>query len=714
MVTLINKYIENDSNKHAVNIVRGEKQNISDVKYLSRNIGRLWSYGLEPDWNKYYEDEARRKVSLPTYSFEKIEYPLGGDVYEMVTELVSSSGSSKTPDISEWFYVPTWQKSVSALNEVVDIPEGTKWLFFVDELGLGEEIASILSEKSQNVVIVSKGERFYQIDEKEIVINPSNEEDYELLINFLQLSNQLPEKIVHMWSITENDEIFEGREGFKKLQSYGLYSLVNLLKVIDSSSHSEDIDFFVITNGIQEIIGDEYLVPEKSTITGAIKVIPQEHPFISFRCIDVVLSENETHKEKLKHQLIDEFYLGSLDTVVGYRGNLRLVEEYKQIKLGEDKDDSSRFKEKGVYLITGGLGEIGLEIATYLSEKYNARLILTSRFSFPDRETWSLRNKEPDKNNRINEIISKVLKIEEYGAEILIVQADVSELDRMKEVVADAEKRYGKINGIIHSAGITKGDSFESVTQISMEQCEEQFKSKVNGLYVLEDIFNDQKLDCCYLLSSISTVLGGLSFIAYASANSFMDGFVRKYNRSSDLNWVSVCWDGMDSAKTKIGFERIFSLKDIDRIVVSTGGNLKNRIDKWVKREELKNKKVNDASKNEGFIYQPRSELITEYVPPKNDTEKKLVDIWQRYFGIDKIGIEDDFFELGGDSLKAMNIITILHKELNVNIPIKDLIENSTIKKIAELVDNFKWYKQTISNGNQKKKSQIEMDRIEL
>ena len=99
----------------------------------------------------------------------------------------------------------------------------------------------------------------------------------------------------------------------------------------------------------------------------------------------------------------------------------------------------------------------------------------------------------------------------------------------MRNVIAEGEKIFGEINGVIHSAGIIEGRSMRTIRELSREDCQRQFQAKVYGLLVLEELFKDKEPDFCWVLSSISCILGGLGFGAYASANSFMDVLVKKH-----------------------------------------------------------------------------------------------------------------------------------------------------------------------------------------
>ncbi|OAD21119.1 Polyketide synthase, KR domain protein, partial [Candidatus Thiomargarita nelsonii] len=210
--------------------------------------------------------------------------------------------------------------------------------------------------------------------------------------------------------------------------------------------------------------------------------------------------------------------------------------------------------------------------------------------------------------------IKKVQAIEALGAEVLIASADVANLQKMQQVIMIAEERFGQLNGVIHAAGIMEENS--TVKEISQTDCERQFQSKVHGTLVLEKVLQNRSLDFCLLLSHLSSVLGGLGFVAYSAANIFMDAFVYRHNQINPTQWFSINWDGWQSEinPTLIGswgasladlailpeeginaFQRIFSSpREINQLVVSTS-DLQARIDQ-LKRDSQKPEKSNSLS----------------------------------------------------------------------------------------------------------------------
>jgi acyl carrier protein len=294
-----------------------------------------------------------------------------------------------------------------------------------------------------------------------------------------------------------------------------------------------------------------------------------------------------------------------------------------------------------------------------------------------------------------------VQELEAAGAEVLTLSADVSDLARMKEVVRLTLERFGALHGVIHGAGLVAGDSFQPIQESNRQTCERHFQPKAHGLVILDEALSEAEPDFCLLLSSLSSVLGGLGYVAYAAANIFMDAYTDGRNQRGLANWTSVNWDGWqlwegDQEGSELAelamlpeegaeaFARILSRDPISQIVVSTG-DLQARINRWVKLESLREM---DASRaGEALAAHARPDLQSTYVAPRDAAESIVAGIWQRLMGIEQVGVHDNFFELGGHSLLALQVVARLREALQVEVPVRNLFDAPTVAGLAEKIE---------------------------
>jgi NAD(P)-dependent dehydrogenase (short-subunit alcohol dehydrogenase family)/acyl carrier protein len=672
-------------------------QTANPNRHLLTRTGRLWLQGEDLDWNRLYSREKQGKrfrVSLPTYPFERQRYWLKGDVSKYEAKILPGNlPLKKDQDITDWFYLPSWKRSVPDPRKKRKPPQKCKWLVFVNELTLGKYLVNKLIDTQPEVVVVKMGAAFGRLVDKDCQytygINPKESSHYESLFKELEVANLVPDRIIHCWNVTWENDTHLDIESFDETQYYGFFSLLDLTKAIGKQDFSHDIKITVLTNHLVEVIGGEPLRPEKSTLLGLLKSIPQEYPGIRCSCFDILLPESGSSREStLIDTLLTELTCDSTDTLIAFRNNQRWVETFEPLPLEKPGETLTILRNQGVYLVAGGLGNIGLIFSELLVRHAHARLVLIGRSAFPSRDEWGEWLNKHDESDPVSVKIKKLQKLEEMGGQVLYIRVDISDLEQMRHMISYVEKTFGNINGVIHSAGIMEGSSLQSVQQLSHEQCKMQFNAKVYGLLVLEELFRDNKPDFFWILSSISSVLGGLGLGAYASANLFMDAFIKKHTQKdgSHPRWFGLNWDGIDPQNTSSAFERAFSLENIDQLLFSNGGCLQDRINRWIKLEPLKEMQPSTAQTMSNLY--PRPDLPTTYVAPRNSNEKAIIKIWQELLGYIEIGANDDFLQLGGDSLKAITAISRIYQQLNINIPVTEFFNKPTAAGIADYISS--------------------------
>jgi acyl transferase domain-containing protein len=688
---LLARQLGKDRQQQVINLVKHPDREVSDSYFLLSKIGLFWLYGIRIDWSAFYLNKKRYRIPLPTYPFEHQRYWLQGEDDE---NFLPAAYKQKKSDIADWFYLPQWERSQLLPVDRRKLPESSCWLVFINESVFCSKLLERLSPEVKHLITVVKGSVFQKLGESKYKINPTQSNDYRILWKELQKINRIPRVIVHLWGLCDSDGKILEKEIVDDAQDLVLYSILNLVQAVNQQAFLEEIDIHMVLNGIHEVTGEEIIIPQNATVIGLTKVIPQEYSHINCRCIDIELPEaGSVKEEKLIHQLEMEFKSNSKDNIAAYRLNYRWVQTFKSLRLETGDEDQSKLRKDGTCLIIGGLGNIGFTLAKYLAATVNAKLILTGRTELPPRSEWERYLDSHDKKDPAAVKICRILELEEKGSEVKFFSADAADYQQMLQVIAASEARFGKINGIIHAAA-SGGSVNRAIDEIGKKDFQHQFQAKVYGLIVLEKLFRGKELDFCLLISSPASILGGLGLAAYAAANQFIDTFVYWHNRIhfNAAPWITVNWgdwlfeneDNGDiniSAKDPLAylrmtpeqgiktFQKILNGCPVNQVVVSAV-DLQKRINDWV-RLEFKQEK-DKPGKNILTATHTRPHLLTPYVAPGSQMEKILSDIWKKHFAIEKVGVNDNFFELGATSLDLIQLNRrlkeVIKKDIHVGI----------------------------------------------
>ncbi len=659
--TIVEQYATRGANQTVLSSMRHSKEQEPDSAVLLKTLGRLWLEGVRVDWAGFHKREQLRRVPLPTYPFERRRYLIDAKSHPPEREARKGPFQNRR-EVSDWFYLPSWKRSTPPKPAKQNALEKQKqcWLVLLDQNGLGEGLVKRLRSDGYDVVTAVAGVRFEKVGQNKYTICPDSKNGYGDLLTELRALGKELVKIVHLWKVAVDGHSLLKLHQVDEFEQLGFHSLVFLAQSLAEFHVDDRIEIDVVTNNLHEVTGEEILCPEVATILGPCKVIPQEHHYIKCRNIDLsCATEDSLQQQALADQLLRELVGESSDTVVAYRGRHRWVQSFEAIRLDHPFEGTPGvLRERGVYLITGGLGGVGSILAEYLAQSVQAKLILTSRSGLPCREEWEGWLASHSDEDSVSREIRKVQRFEQSGAEVLVFGADVADREQMREVINQSNARFGPINGVVHAAGILNDDTFRTtVVDTAVTDSARQFRPKVVGLTVLKEVLEDEILDFCLLTSSLSSVLGGLGFASYSAANLFMDAFAHKFGRTSSGPWISVNWDvwnlegkidddtshESDLAGLAITpeegvdvFRRILSMEAVTQVIVSTG-NLQARIDRWIARDFLPDTdssgKQDPHSRDDKINFtkskHSRPRLSNDYIAPRSETERAIAAIWQ-------------------------------------------------------------------------------------
>jgi phthiocerol/phenolphthiocerol synthesis type-I polyketide synthase E len=704
--------------------VRHPHDPIPDEAFILTTLGKLWMSGLKIDWDEFYRYEQRRRVATPTYPFERKQY-WRDPSSTAESQLALATRADKDPDLANWFYINSWKMTLPIAAKKETQP-GAQWLIFADDHGLGTRLAKRLKGQEQEVVLVTRGRRFHIDEENIFTIDERSADDYREIIKSTVKNDKSPLRIVHLWSLSDERSPAAGEAGFYEAQFRGCMSLLFIAQSLLNEPVRQSVDLWVIANGLAAIEQNDRLMPEKATLLGPAKVIPQELDNVAVGLIDVPIAD-ATREDDIIDRLILELTGREPSGLIAYRSVNRWEHIYEPVRLEKGSGHTCRLRDNGVYLITGGLGGVGFLIARYLAEQVKARLVLTSRTALPPKDQWEQWVQQHDEDEAISRQIKRAQELELLASEVMIANADVADERQMRAVLDRIIGCFGDLHGVIHAAGFAGEKTLKLVTDIDAQECEKHFRAKVHGVYTLKKILDGRNPEFCLLISSNASILGGLGSAGYAAANTFLDTFASAHCRAGGIRWISTNWDGwLLKAQTHVAgsmqtsldqyamkpeesveaFNRVVTSNLAGQIIVSTG-NLAARLNLWVNRRRHQTEE--DSTVAPSLHIRPKLEVA--YLPPSNHVEQVIARVWQDLLGIENLGINDNFFDLGGNSLIGLRVISRLKAELNVDLSIVSLFEGPTVKALAEVLARDKGermdYEEDRNRGERRRKKRL-------
>lgn len=622
-------------------------------------------------------------LSLMDELGEKIAEIIGLEVRKAPKAILLKSLSDNQDSI---FYEIKW------LQKPLQLPDGniekvSKWLVFGNHEEVLNSFADHLKSKKQEYILVSNSSNYLKLDEHRYLVDTSSVQQVQ------QLMNQLTgiDSIVLLF----NNKQKNGQADLVDINkaNEASCSLLHFIQAILSKAAKPIPKVCIVTNGTQYIHSvKEVNCPQSAPLWGIGKVLSIEHPELACSLIDF---DAEIHTNQLVTFIYNELLVMDKEYLVAYRKGLRYVsrlekyfaEPQPQKKVYPLSDTSS-------YLITGGLGALGLEFAELLASRGAKKIILTSRSIVSE---------------KAKEIIANIQKM---GVSVQAIQNDCSNEKDVESLIAAINMTEFPLKGIIHAAGVIDDAPIELLNK---NRLFEVLAPKVGGSWFLHKHSENIKLDFFICISSMSALIGNHSQSNYAAANAFMDSLVA-YRQGKGLSGLSINWGPWD----KIG------------MAARIGDKYKNLIEKsgirfinpLLAKESLA-LLLSDTKINVGVfdidwdiykqkIYANNNGTFLEKFCSVSNTEQIEVETYltmlanitpneQPTFILDvvtkeiariiktdalSIDVNESISTLGVDSLMAMEFRTSLQRKLNIDIPIGKLMEGGSIADLSNGIND--------------------------
>ncbi|MFH9663473.1 SDR family NAD(P)-dependent oxidoreductase [Streptomyces sp. NPDC017248] len=647
--------------------------------------GRLWLAGHR---QVFPAAPGSRRVPLPTYPFERRTYWLAPGP----PRLHETSAEQRAGSLPQWFYAQSWQRAAAAPPPDMADLGARRWLVFVDGMGVGRRLAHRLEELGASVVRAVAGTEWSDSGDREYVLHPGQPAHFAMLAAALRADGGLPDRIVHCWSVGDDASGAAEPEAAEALLDRAFGSLIHWAQATDTELMTSHQRWDVVSSEVYSVIGDEELCPPKAAVQGVCRVLPQEYPSVDCAHLDLRTGEGE-EPDTLAGRLLAELARPAAERTLALRGRHRWKPDFARVS--PPSRGTSPVRPDGVYLITGGLGKIGLLVARALAERCRVRLVLLGRTGLPPRASWD----DSQHPTAVREVIRAIRALEDLGSEVMVRAADVADASAMARVKDEIVQRFGCLSGVVHCAGSTGSAAHRSIADLGPEESSWHFGPKVHGMRVLHEILADQKLDFAIICSSVASLLGGLGFAAYAAANAALDAFAQRHH-SPQLPWTSVNWEAWLFSDEGRGSARIgAAVKDLaltpqegrqvwdvlldavpePQVVVSTG-DMSRRHALWSA----------PVAGERAVRRYARPDLRNPFVAPAGASEHRIAEIWQELMGVDRVGAHDNFFELGGSSLLGLQVVHRLRRDLGVAVPLTIVYEGPTVRTLGALVDQVR------------------------
>lgn len=684
--------------------VRDRRLKVKDDEVLLGVLGRLWCLGVNVSWSGFYQDEQRRKLALPTYAFQRQRYWLEKTAEQPVRQTsvnVLDVDGRLAPE--QWFQQWSWTQT-GGVPHVDPVPE-TRWLLFLDSMKVGKRLEGRLAQAGAGVWTVRKGRRFKQLGNRSVQIDPTRAGDYERLFAWLAQTGAMPNKIVNCWNVTANKQ--------SVASAYDEYeALLHIARACTHAGTDSPVDLLVLSNQLHAVVSGELVKPLKSLLIGPCRVIPKE--FAGWRCKSIDIGAGRKPLLRASKVLDFEALLVELHApvdqpFVALRGRQRFVPSIQPAPL-QAVTDRGLYRRNGTYLITGAFGGIGATLARFLAERHHARLILVSRGELPPESEWDGWLQSHDRENAKSQRIRLLRDLQAAGCSFHVISADVADAKEMKRGLQRAQRRLGPVAGVLHCAGIADG---ALIQRRAPSDSRSVFQSKVMGTLVLEKLLRRQPLDFFVQCSSLASLIGPVGQVAYCSANAFQDAFAQSRNtRTSPTQYLTLAWDSwkevgmavdtVNAGKAQVarldaiahGLAPVEGLDVLNRALASGHSHFFISTRGWpLITVEAANDATAPAEEDatvlqrlESVPMHTRPPLDAEFVAPRNDLEERIRNIWQDKLGVGPLGVFDDFFELNGHSLMAVQIVTEIRRQLQVTLPAGLIYDCSTIAQLAASV----------------------------
>ena len=545
------------------------------------------------------------------------------------------------------------------------------WLIFTDAEGIGESLAQRLSAAGQTCVTVQSGKFFEQLSNGRFQINASQPEDFARLVRVALHPDRPPcRAVVYLWALGAAGPQVATVAALEADQEAVCGGALHLVQALAAAEISQARALWIATRQAQPVgIGPVPLAVAQTPLWGLGRVIASERPEIWGGLVDLDGSCNPSDSAS---RLFEEITSPDGEDQITYRNEDRYAARLVPSKAKAGATTKLRWRADGTYLITGGLGGMGLQVASWLVQQGARHLVLVGR-SAPSPPALEI-----------------MRALEAAGAHVAVMRADVSREQEVVRILQDIQSSMPRLRGIIHGAGIV---DHATLIHQQWERCAKVFAAKVQGTWNLHTLTREMELDCFVLFSTAASLLGLAGQGSHAAANAFLDA-VAHYRRAQGLPALSINWGPWKEvgAAAQSDLLELFAAWGVSAMTTQQGlGALAAALQssaaqlavlpilwsQFLDQVPTSSMFFADFRQQSGPVLDRRSEMLQMLRAAPANRRRRLLEssvraLVAKVLGIDPSQLTDlhqGFFELGMDSLTSMELRNRLQTNLGRSLP---------------------------------------------
>ena len=588
-----------------------------------------------------------------------------------------------------WLYRQAWEERESDPVE----PRPGRWLVVRDPHAEGD-LCAVLRERGHDVTEVMVGSRYSRESTERYEVDAADSETFAALArDALSSTDAAFENVIYQVGLGASPSPAASGEAHQRAALDGCMPLLHLTRALALHLVVTPPRLWVLTQGAHRCRASDVVRPVQGALWGLTKGIGLEQPDLKACCVDLAAIPKRGDRDL--DALVQLLESDAAEAEVAVRDGQRHVARIVPDEVVEDFQPLE-LRPDATYVVSGGLGALGSLVGAWLSACGARHIALLSR-------------REPSP-----EVCERLSAMKQHGVDVRAFAVDVAN-DRALDTTMEAiREQMPPVRGLVHAAGVLDDGAAIGLCRNRMATV---LAPKVSGAINLREHTRGDDLDFFVLFSSAAATLGSVGQGSYIAANSFLDAFAEDLRRVG-VPAVSIAWGawagagmaadaatGTGSGNRISGISMILpedGLAVMEAVMASDRSNvavlpfdIRSLVHLYpgaagISRFERLFGDDLHARRNVSVSapVAQRPQLEQEYLAPENELQASIAAIWQRALEIDSVGVQDAFFELGGDSVLAGQVLTQINTTLGVTLDSRRAFEQFTVQALSELAED--------------------------